>query len=93
MNGPNKAPYTLRIERRVVKAVSSFPPKARRQIASRLRDLPRDPRPHDSRAIQGLANTFRIDVGEYRVVYDIDYGSRVVTVWRIRHRKDVYRNL
>ena len=68
MNGANKTPYTIRIERRVVKEVSSFPPKARRQIASRLQDLPRDPRPHDSRAIQGLANTFRIDIGEYRVV-------------------------
>ena len=93
MNGANKAPYTLRIERRVVKEVGSFPPKARSQIAARLQDLPRDPRPHDSRTIEGMANTYRIHSGEYRILYDIDHDSRVITVWRIGHRKDVYRNL
>ncbi len=35
----------------------------------------------------------RIRVGDYRVVYDIDDDSRTVTVIRVKHRREAYRNL
>jgi mRNA-degrading endonuclease RelE of RelBE toxin-antitoxin system len=34
-----------------------------------------------------------VRVGDYRIVYRIDAGARVVRVERIRHRKDAYRGL
>jgi len=36
-------------------------------------------------------NKFRLRVGAYRVVYTIDEKQKVITVYRVRHRKDVYR--
>lgn len=35
----------------------------------------------------------RIRVGDYRIVYRIDQGNKVVTVVMIKHRKEVYDNL
>ena len=35
---------------------------------------------------------YRYRVGDYRIVYEIDDYKRTVTVFRIRHRKDVYRD-
>ena len=35
--------------------------------------------------------SYRIRVGMYRVIYEIDDKNKVVTVYKIRHRKDVYR--
>jgi mRNA interferase RelE/StbE len=35
---------------------------------------------------------YRIRVGDYRIVYAIDDGARVVLVARIAHRRDVYRH-
>jgi mRNA interferase RelE/StbE len=34
---------------------------------------------------------YRIRVGDYRVLYQIDDGAKVVTVYRVRGRRDVYR--
>ena len=33
----------------------------------------------------------RLRVGVYRVIYTVDESRKAVTVYRVRHRKDVYR--
>lgn len=38
---------------------------------------------------QGL---FRLRVGDYRVVYAFDRKKREIEVYRIRHRREVYRD-
>jgi len=50
-----------------------------------------DPGPVGVRKITGTENTYRLRVGDYRIVYEI--GDNVLTVFvvRVRHRKDVYR--
>ena len=35
--------------------------------------------------------THRLRVGDYRVVYAVDEKEKTITVYRVRHRKDVYR--
>jgi mRNA interferase RelE/StbE len=39
----------------------------------------------------GAERTYRLRVGAYRVVYEIDDTARLVTVLYVRHRKDAYR--
>lgn len=53
-----------------------------------LKDNPR-PFPH-SKKLEG-ENKFRLRVGDYRVVYTVDGKDKVITIYRIRHRKEVYR--
>ncbi len=36
-------------------------------------------------------DAYRIRVGDYRVVFRIDDGSREVLITRVKHRRDVYR--
>jgi len=38
---------------------------------------------------QSLGGLWKIRVGDYRIVYEIE--EKKVTVWAIRHRTDVYR--
>jgi mRNA interferase RelE/StbE len=49
--------------------------------------------PQDVKKLQGRADTYRIDSGEYRILFALDEQEGVVTIARVRHRKDVYRNL
>ncbi|WP_180970030.1 type II toxin-antitoxin system RelE family toxin [Deinococcus planocerae] len=74
------------------------------QIARKLDALSVDPKPHDARPLQGEAyrangwNFFRVDVGEYRIVYDLDESGElltIVTITVIGRRNDdaVYRLL
>jgi mRNA interferase RelE/StbE len=49
--------------------------------------------PHQSgvRKLQGAEHSYRIRVGEYRVIYEITNDAMLVTIVRVRHRKEAYR--
>ena len=57
-----------------------------RAIESRLTG---EPTRYGVRLSQSLGGLWKIRVGDYRIVYEIE--EEKVTVWAIRHRKDVYR--
>ena len=50
-----------------------------------------EPRPRNSKKLKGGGARWRIRSGNYRVLYEIDEGRKVVKVYRVAHRKDVYR--
>lgn len=39
----------------------------------------------------GSKSDYRIRLGEYRVIYEIDDKAAEIRVMRIKHRKDAYR--
>lgn len=49
------------------------------------------PRPDGCRKLTGSERTFRIRVGKYRVVYEVQDDRLVVLIIRVRHRRDAYR--
>ena len=49
-----------------------------------------DPRPAGGVKLAGDEG-WRIREGDWRAIYDIDQAAQVVTVLRVKHRKDVYR--
>ena len=66
---------------------------ARRVITAATR-LGTDPRPVGARALAGQPpGVMRLRVGDYRVVYQIEDAKIVVTVVRVAHRREVYRDL
>ena len=60
-------------------------------IYSALERLEQEPRPLGVKKLVGSNRTYRIRVGDYRMVYEIEDDVLVVLVIRIAHRKDVYR--
>lgn len=56
-----------------------------RAVDSRLTT---EPTRYGVRLSQSLGGLWKIRVGDYRIVYEIE--EKKVTVWAIRHRKDVY---
>jgi mRNA interferase RelE/StbE len=61
----------------------------------RVRDaifaLKDQPRPPGCRKLRGGYDTYRIRIGDYRALYDVDDEARAVTLLRVKHRRDVYR--
>lgn len=92
MAGP---PYRLLVEDRAQKFLLALDPKRYKQVAARIFLLSEDPRPHDTRPLQGHAGLWAIDQGEYRIVYTILDTERLVAVRRVGKRNDdeVYRGL
>ena len=61
------------------------------KVFAALESLEAEPRPSGCKKLVGSHHTYRIRVGDYRVIYDIQDDVLVVLVIKIRHRKDVYR--
>jgi len=61
------------------------------RILAAIESLAGEPRPVGCKKLVGSEHTYRIRVGDYRVIYDIHAGELVVFVVRVRHRRDVYR--
>ncbi len=61
------------------------------RIANTVGSLADNPRPSGVRKMQGSLNSFRIRVGEYRVIYEIIDRRLLIIIIRVRHRKESYR--
>jgi mRNA interferase RelE/StbE len=85
--------YRLEIKPPAEKAPARMPNPSRRRIARAIDSLARDPRPPGCAKLAGSQCAYRIRVGDYRVVYEIEDRVLIVYVVRIGHRKDVYRGL
>lgn len=85
------ASYEIRMKRSAVKELRAIgASKDRRAIVRRIAGLAEDPRPPGCQKLAGQEG-HRIRSGSYRVIYTIDDTDRVVVVFKIGHRGDVYR--
>jgi mRNA interferase RelE/StbE len=86
------APYSLFIKPSAGKELEAVGSMAdRRRIVAKIRDLAEKPRPHGSEKLAGYDDRYRVRQGNFRIVYSIDDRARNITVFKIGHRKDVYR--
>lgn len=60
-------------------------------IWARIQALAGEPRPPGCRKVQGEEDLWRIRVGNYRVLYEIQDATRIVDIVAVRHRRDAYR--
>lgn len=61
------------------------------RVSEAIFTLAANPRPQGVKKLSGKPGGWRIRVGDYRVLYDIADAVRIVRVFRVRHRSDVYR--
>lgn len=59
-------------------------------VVAAIRALGDEPRPHGCVKLSASLS-WRIRIGDYRVIYDIDDGNQKIEVLHIGHRRDVYR--
>ncbi|MDQ3637697.1 MAG: type II toxin-antitoxin system RelE/ParE family toxin [Actinomycetota bacterium] len=55
-----------------------------------IEGLREEPRPPGCRKLSDREG-WRLRVGVYRVIYEVDDDQRVVTVLQVGHRRDIYR--
>jgi mRNA interferase RelE/StbE len=83
--------YEVLIERAAERDLKSLPTAIFNRIVPRIRALAEDPRPSGCHKLAGSKNDWRIRIGNYRVVYEIDDARKLVRIFRVRHRREVYR--
>jgi mRNA interferase RelE/StbE len=83
--------YRLLIKASAAKELEDTPKKDRKRLAARMSKLATAPRPAGSEKLSG-EEKYRIRQGDSRILYLIDDASSTVTIVKIGHRREVYRN-
>lgn len=84
--------YAVSFTRGAQKELHKLPSPAQKRITAAIAALSVTPRAGNVRPMVGI-DSWRLKVGVYRVVYDINDRQVTILIIRVRHRKDVYRGL
>lgn len=61
------------------------------RVVSAVEALADNPFPSNCRKLRGSERDYRIRVGDYRVIYQVDSKSKLVVIYHVRHRGEGYR--
>ncbi|MGL6341695.1 MAG: type II toxin-antitoxin system RelE family toxin [Waterburya sp.] len=79
----------------VLDFLKGLQPKISAQIAKKVLALNVDPLPTDSKQLKGYPGYYRVDSGEYRIIYQFDVEKDLIEVILVgkRNDDDVYKKL
>ena len=84
------ARYELRFKNSVIKDLRALPRSDVAKVLERIDALRDDPRPPGSEKLS-TQERYRVRQGSYRILYEIEDQQVVVTVVKVGHRREVYR--
>jgi len=85
------ATYEVKFATSAAREFRSLSTELKYRISAAIDGLSQNPRPPGVRRLVGHERLYRIRVGQYRVVYEIDEKQQLVRITRVRHRREVYR--
>lgn len=62
-----------------------------RRVVLKIDELAHNPRPSGVRKIMGSNIDYRIRMGDYRIIYQINDNERVIEIRGVGHRKEIYK--
>ncbi|MEM9540105.1 MAG: type II toxin-antitoxin system RelE/ParE family toxin [Cyanobacteria bacterium P01_E01_bin.42] len=84
--------YSLQFKNSAAKEFRGLPTDIKQRIGEAVEELCFDPRPDGVVKLKGDDDLYRIRVGNYRVIYEIDDDEKALLIMRVRHRGDAYKN-
>jgi len=86
-------PLNIQFKTSVKKDLQNIPNKIVKTIFLKIIALQENPFPADVKKLTGTENLYRIRVGDYRIIYDVNKPGSLITIHYVRHRKTVYSSL
>jgi len=83
--------YNIYLEAEAEKDLRKLPSFLFSSVIAKIKELSNNPRPGNCRKLKSTENFWRLRIGDYRVIYEIIDSSKRINIYKIRHRKDVYR--
>ena len=82
--------YAVEFLPSAARELSKLEPAVRRRLARRIDRLAMDPRAGAAK-LRGTEDVWRVRVGDYRILYQVQDDRLLILVIRTGHRRDVYR--
>lgn len=84
-------PYALQFKPLALRQLEKLPRDVQKRLASRIEMLRNQPFPAGCKKMEAVPDAWRVRVGDYRIVYQVQQKVLLVLVLTVGHRKDVYR--
>lgn len=84
--------YQIEFSKVALKQLKRLPVNIKERIDKKILDLSIEPRPNGVKKLKNTENGYRIKVGSYRILYDIFDDILLITVVKLGHRSDVYKD-
>ena len=84
-------PYSIRFTSRARRDFYGLDWAVQQRLRTAVDRLAANPFPAGARKLHGDEPYFRIRVGDYRVVYEVNGKQLVVIVVKVGHRSEIYR--
>jgi mRNA interferase RelE/StbE len=85
------ASYQVEFAKNAQKDLKKIPSQQVAKIIAAIDKLALEPLHSNSKKLVDWENTYRIRVGDYRVLYELENSVLIVFVVEVGHRKDIYR--
>jgi mRNA interferase RelE/StbE len=87
------AQYKVEFTGKAAKELRKLDRASQKRIANAVRGLADEPRPSGVTELTRYAHTYRIRVGDFRVIYDVFDDTLLIEIIRVRDRKDAYKGI
>ncbi len=83
--------YDIQWKRSAAQDLSNIDRKKISRLINAIESLAINPFPAQYRKLQGTNKLYRIRVGDYRIIYQVDTNKNFLTIYYVRHRREAYR--
>ena len=83
-------PNTVEVTRSAERDLDRVPDHLLGRVVKRIQNLASQPRPRGCKKI-GDPDFYRVRQGDYRIVYEVNDKKSSVIIFKIGHRREVYR--
>lgn len=80
--------YDVQFKPRAVRDIERLPSRIQAQVLARIEEMS-DVLKGDVKRLTNFTPEFRLRVGDYRVLFEVE--EKTIVIYRIRHRREAYR--
>ena len=85
--------YEVILPNRILRDLRKIPRVYADRILYFIASFKEEPRPEGCKKMKGYENKYRLRIADYRIVYTIEDSIKIVEIYKVGHRKDVYKEL
>ena len=82
--------YSSEWKRSAAQELKKLPREVVGRIMKAVEQLATEPYPSGVRKLVGAEHTYRIRVGNYRIIYSVMASALIIEIIRVGHRGDIY---
>jgi len=85
--------YAVEVTPAASRQIRKLDRNTQKRVLARIEKLEEDPRPRDASKLQSPEELYRVRVGDFRIVYQVEDDRLLVLIVRVGNRREIYRNL